>query len=63
MLVVQVNWLGRDGRRVADIHGRTWPYRHGDGETPKLELGRARFKAGWGQAARGRDGEAMDAMN
>ena len=37
--------IRRDGRRVAHIHGRTWPYRHGGGETPKLELGHARFKA------------------
>ena len=62
-LVVQVNWLRRDGRRAAHIRGRTRPYQHGGGETPKLELGHARFKAGWGRAVRGRDGEAMDVMN
>ena len=62
-LVVQVNWFGRDGRRSAHIHGRTWLYRHSGGETPKLELDHARFKAGWGRAAGGHDGEAVDAMN
>ena len=63
MLVVQVNWLGKDGRRAAHIHGRTRPYWHDDGETPKLELGRTWFKAGYGRAARGHDGEDMDALN
>ena len=47
MLVVQVNWLRRDGRRAAHIHGRTRPYRHGGGETPKLELDSAFFMARW----------------
>ena len=61
--MVQVNWLGRDGRRDAHIHSRTRSYRHGDGETLKLELGRAHIKAGWGRAAGGHDGETVDAMN
>ena len=52
MLVVQVNWLGRDDRRASHTRGRTWPYRHGDGETPKLELDRVPFKVGWGRVAR-----------
>ena len=63
ILVVQVNWLGRDGRRAAHIHGRTWLYRHGDGETPKLKLGSAFFMAGWGRAARAPDGENVDVLN
>ena len=62
-LVVQVNWLERDGRRAAHIHGRMRPYRHGYGETPKLVLSSAFFMAGWGRATRGRDGEAVDVMN
>ena len=62
-LVVQVNWLRRDGRRAAHIHGRTRPYRHGSGETPELELGSAFFMAGWGRAARAPDGEDVDALN
>ena len=33
------------------------------GETPKLELGLARFKARWGWAVRGRDVETVDALN
>lgn len=32
-------------------------------ETLKLELNRARFKAGWGWAARGHDGEVVDTLN
>ena len=32
-------------------------------ENPKLELGRAHFKAVWGQVARGLNDEAMDALN
>ena len=32
-------------------------------ENPKLKLGRARFKAGWGRAARGLNDETMDALN
>ena len=63
MLVVQVNWLGRDGGRAAHIRGRTQPYRHDGGKNSKLKLGRARFKAGWGRAARGRDGEDVDTLN
>ena len=62
-LVVQVNWLGRDGRRAALVHGRTRPYRHGGGKNTKLELDRAPFKAGWGRAARELDGEAADMLN
>ena len=62
-LVVQVNWLGRDSRRAAHIHGRTRPYRHGDGETLKLKLGSAFFMAGWGQAVKELDGEATDVLN
>ena len=62
-LVVQVNWLGRDGRRAAHIHGRTWPYRHDGGETPKLGLGDAFFLARWGRAARAPNGEGVDALN
>ena len=62
-LVVQVNWLGRDGRRAALIHGRTRPYQHGGGKSAKLELGSAFFMAGWGRAARELDGEAMDVLN
>ena len=49
--------------RAAHIHGRTWPYQHGGGETPKLELGSAFFMAGWGRAARAPDGEDVDALN
>ena len=60
---MQVNRLGRDDRRAALVHGRTWPYRHGGGKTPKLELGSAFFMAGWGRAVRVHDGEAMDALN
>ena len=62
-LVVQVNWLRRDGRRATHIHDRTWPCRHGIGETLKLEHGRAHFKAGWGRTVRGCNGEVVDAMN
>ena len=62
-LVVQVNWLRRDGRRATHIHGRTRPYRHGDGETLKLKLGSAFFMAGWGQAARRQEGEGVDRWN
>ena len=62
-LVVQVNWLGRDGRRAAHIHGWTWPYRHGGRETPKLELGSAFFMTGWVRAVRALDGEDVDALN
>ena len=32
------------------------------GKAPKLKLGRARFKARWGWAARGLNDEAMDAL-
>ena len=32
-------------------------------ENPKLELGHARFKAGWGRAARGLNDEVVDALN
>ena len=63
MLVVQVNWLGRDGGRAAHIHGQTRPYWHGGRRNSKLELGRARFKAGWGRAVRGCDGEDVNALN
>ena len=49
MLVVQVNWLGRDGRRAALIHGRTRPYRHDGEKSAKLELGSAFFMAGRGR--------------
>ena len=63
MLVVKVNWLGRDGRRAAHIHGQTRPYWHGDGQTPKLELGSAFFMAEWARAARAPDGEDVDALN
>ena len=62
-LVVRVNWLGRVGRRATHIHGRTRPYRHGGRRNSKLEFGHARFKARWGQATRGRNGEAMNALN
>ena len=62
-LVVQVNWLERNGRRAAHIHGRTRPYQHGGGETPKLELGSAFFMATWGRAARPPDHEDMGALN
>ena len=62
-LVVQVNWLGRDGRRAALVHGRTWPYRHGDGKSAKLELGSAFFMAGWGRAAKELGGVAIDVLN
>ena len=63
MLVVQVNWLGRDDGRATHTRGRTRPYQHGGGKNSKLELGCTRFKAGWGWAARGCDGEAVDVMN
>ena len=33
------------------------------GENSKLELGRARFKAGWGLGVRWLNGESMDVMN
>ena len=32
-------------------------------ENPKLKLGCAHFKAGWGRAARGLNDETMDALN
>ena len=51
MLVVQVNWLGRDDGRATHTRGRTRPYQHGGRETPKLELDRASFRAGWGRVA------------
>ena len=63
MLVVQVHWLERDGERATRIRGRTRPYRHGGGRNSKLELGCARFKAGWGRAVRGHDGKDVDALN
>ena len=62
-LMVHRNWLGVKWWRAALGHGRAWPYRHGDGENPKLKLGRARFKAGWGRAARGLNDEAVGALN
>ena len=37
-LVVQVNWLGRDGRRATHIHGQTRPYRHGGGKLQNWSL-------------------------
>ena len=46
MLVMQVNWFGMGSRRAAHIHGQTRPYRYGSKETPKLELGHERIKAG-----------------
>ena len=61
--MVQVNWLGRDGRRAALVNGRTRPYWHGGGKKDKLELGSAFFMAGWGQATRELDGEATDVLN
>ena len=33
------------------------------GKSSKLELGSAFFMVGWGRAARGHDGEAVDALN
>ena len=63
MLVVHVNWLGRDDGRAAHTHDQTWPYRHGNGETPKLELDRAPFKAGWGRVARQLCDGANNMMN
>ena len=33
------------------------------GKNSKLELGRARFKAGWGLGVRWLNGESMDVMN
>ena len=62
-LVVQVNWLGRYGRRAALIHGRTRPYQHGGGKSAKLELGSAFFMARWGWAARELTGGAVDGQN
>ena len=62
-LVVQVNWLGRDGRRSTLVHGRTWPYQHDGEKSAKLELGSAFFMAGWGRAARELDGEATNVLN
>ena len=61
--VVQVNWIGADGMGVDLIRDRTWPYRHGDEKSTKLELGSACFMAGWGWAARELDGEATDMLN
>ena len=61
--MVQVNWLGRNDRRAADIHGRARPYWHGVEKNSKLELGRARFKAGWGSGVRWLNGESRDMMN
>ena len=63
MLVVQVNWLGRDDGRAAHTRDMTWPYWHGGGETPKLELDRTPFKAGWGRVARLLDVGANNATN
>ena len=63
MLVVQVNWLGRDDGRAAHTRVRTRPYRHGGGETPKLELDQAPFKVGWGWVARQLCDGANNAMN
>ena len=62
-LVVQVNWLKRDGRRAALVHGQTWPYRHGGKKRAKLELGSAFFMAGWGWTARELGGEATNMLN
>ena len=62
-LVVQVNWLGRDGRRAALVHGRTQPYRHDGRKSTKLELGSAFFMAGWGWAVKELDGEAADMLS
>ena len=63
MRVVQVNWFGMVGRRAAHIHGRTRPYRHDGGKNSKLELGHARFMAGWGSGVRWLNGESRDMMN
>ena len=63
MLVVQVNWLKRDGRRAAHILDRTRPYRHCGGETPKLELDQAPFKVRWGRVARQLDDGANNVTN
>ena len=63
MLVVQVNWLGRDDGRAALTRGQTRPYRHGGRRNSKLELGRARFKVGWGRLARQPCDGASNATN
>ena len=63
MLVVQVNWIEADGRGTALVHDRTRPYRHNGGESSKLELGLAQFKARCSRAARELDGEAVVMLN
>ena len=62
-MLVQVNWFRMGDRRVAHIPGRMRPYRHGDEKNSKLELGYARFKAGWGSGVRWLNGESRDVMN
>ena len=62
-LAVHLDWVGVDRWTTTHGNGRALPYRQGGEENYKLELGRARFKAGWGQMAKGVNGGARGAMN
>ena len=51
------------GRRAALDHGQSWPYRHGDGESSKLELGSVCSMARWGWAVGELAGRAIEKQN